>query len=83
VPQLAGRRRPGPQRRHPRPPRRGGENEAVIPLSKLERMLGHGGGMRTLTAAVEKLADRPVQIDVDSQTIARAVQLGQRKLARR
>ncbi|MDQ1028128.1 prefoldin subunit 5 [Streptomyces umbrinus] len=61
----------------------GGEHEAVIPLSKLERMLGSGGGMRRLAAAVEALAERPVQIDVDSQTIARAVQLGQRKLARR
>ncbi|MFK0023622.1 hypothetical protein [Streptomyces sp. NPDC090798] len=61
----------------------GGEHEAVIPLSRLERMLGSGGGLRRLAAAVEALADRPVQIDVDSQTIARAVQLGQRKLARR
>ncbi|MEU9788869.1 hypothetical protein AB0H92_49385 [Streptomyces phaeochromogenes] len=61
----------------------GGEHEAVIPLSRLERMLGSGGGMRRLAAAVEALAERPVQIDVDSQTIARAVQLGQRKLARR
>ncbi|GHD60577.1 hypothetical protein GCM10010317_053120 [Streptomyces mirabilis] len=61
----------------------GGEPEAVIPLSRLERMLGSGGGLRRLAAAVEALADRPVQIDVDSQTIARAVQLGQRKLARR
>ncbi|MFJ1605571.1 hypothetical protein ACIOHS_19695 [Streptomyces sp. NPDC088253] len=61
----------------------GGEPEAVIPLSPLERMLGSGGGLRRLAAAVEALADRPVQIDVDSQTIARAVQLGQRKLARR
>lgn len=61
----------------------GGEHEAVIPLSKLERMLGSGGGTRRLAAAVEALAERPVQIDVDSQTIARAVQLGQRKLARR
>ncbi|MGI5457047.1 hypothetical protein ACQEWB_28580 [Streptomyces sp. CA-249302] len=60
-----------------------GENEAVIPLSKLERMLGHGGGLRTLTAAVEKLADRPVVVQVDSQEIARAVFLGQRQLARR
>ncbi|MER5790087.1 hypothetical protein [Streptomyces sp. NPDC001980] len=60
-----------------------GENEAVIPLSKLERMLGHGGGLRTLTAAVEKLAERPVVVQVDSQEIARAVFLGQRQLARR
>ncbi|MER5539683.1 hypothetical protein [Streptomyces mirabilis] len=60
-----------------------GESEAVIPLSRLERMLGSGGGMRRLAAAVEALAERPVQIDVDSQTIARAVLLGQRKLARR
>jgi len=60
-----------------------GENEAVVPLSKLERMLGHGGGLRTLTAAVEKLADRPVVVQVDSQEIARAVFLGQRQLARR
>jgi hypothetical protein len=60
-----------------------GENEAVIPLSKLERMLGSGGGLRTLTAAVEKLADRPVVVQVDSQEIARAVFLGQRQLARR
>ncbi|MEU1009088.1 hypothetical protein [Streptomyces sp. NPDC005890] len=60
-----------------------GENEAVIPLSKLERMLGHGGGLRTLAAAVERLADRPVVVQVDSQEIARAVFLGQRQLARR
>lgn len=60
-----------------------GEHEAVIPLSKLERMLGQGGGLRTLTAAVEKLADRPVVVQVDSQEIARAVFLGQRQLARR
>lgn len=60
-----------------------GEHEAVIPLSKLERMLGSGGGLRTLTAAVEKLADRPVVVQVDSQQIARAVFLGQRQLARR
>ncbi|MEU6589709.1 hypothetical protein ABZ923_10865 [Streptomyces sp. NPDC046881] len=60
-----------------------GENEAVIPLSKLERMLGHGGGLRTLAAAVERLADRPVVVQVDSQEIARAVFLGQRQLSRR
>ncbi|WP_437071179.1 hypothetical protein [Streptomyces sp. enrichment culture] len=60
-----------------------GESEAVIPLSKLERMLGHGGGLRSLTAAVERLADRPVIIQVDSQQIARAVFLGGRQLARR
>ncbi|GAA5057233.1 hypothetical protein [Streptomyces similanensis] len=60
-----------------------GENEAVIPLSKLEGMVGQGGGLRTLAAAVEKLADRPVVIQVDSQEIARAVFLGQRQLARR
>ncbi|MFE2045045.1 hypothetical protein ACFXAZ_29860 [Streptomyces sp. NPDC059477] len=60
-----------------------GEHEAVLPLSKLERMLGQGGGLRTLTAAVEKLADRPIVIQVDSQEIARAVFLGQRQLARR
>ncbi|WP_306318393.1 MULTISPECIES: hypothetical protein [unclassified Streptomyces] len=64
-----------------------GEDEAVIPLSKLSAMLGHhpGGGaaVERLAAAVEKLADRPVHIQVDSQTIARAVFLGQRQLARR
>ncbi|WP_268934134.1 hypothetical protein [Streptomyces brasiliscabiei] len=60
-----------------------GEHEAVIPLSKLERMLGSGGGLRTLASAVERLADRPVVIQVDSQEIARAVFLGQRQLARR
>ncbi|MEU6087372.1 hypothetical protein ABZ865_11290 [Streptomyces sp. NPDC047085] len=60
-----------------------GESEAVIPLSKLERMLGHGGGLRTLAAAVERLADRPVIVQVDSQEIARAVLLGRRQLARR
>ncbi|MFM9696158.1 hypothetical protein [Streptomyces europaeiscabiei] len=60
-----------------------GEHEAVIPLSKLERMLGSGGGLRTLTSAVERLADRPVVVQVDSQEIARAVFLGQRQLARR
>ncbi|MFE4334266.1 hypothetical protein ACFRQM_34100 [Streptomyces sp. NPDC056831] len=65
----------------------GGEAEAVIPLSKLERMLGHhpGGGaaLHRLAQAVERLAERPVHIEVDSQTIARAVLVGQRKLARR
>ncbi|QFQ97812.1 hypothetical protein F9278_18055 [Streptomyces phaeolivaceus] len=60
-----------------------GEHEAVIPLSKLERMLGSGGGLRTLASAVERLADRPVVLQVDSQEIARAVFLGQRQLARR
>ncbi|MFI9153772.1 hypothetical protein [Streptomyces sp. NPDC053367] len=60
-----------------------GESEAVIPLSKLERMLGHGGGLRALTSAVERLADRPVVVQVDSQEIARAVFLGRRQLARR
>ncbi|MEB8344080.1 hypothetical protein [Streptomyces endophyticus] len=64
-----------------------GEDEAVIPLSKLGAMLGRhpGGGaaVERLAAAVEKLADRPVHIQVDSQTIARAVFLGQRQLARR
>ncbi|MFI6440467.1 hypothetical protein [Streptomyces sp. NPDC050759] len=60
-----------------------GEHEAVIPLSKLERMIGHGGGLRTLAAAVEKLTDRPVVVQVGSQEIARAVFLGQRQLARR
>ncbi|MFC4887607.1 hypothetical protein ACFPK5_20850 [Streptomyces beijiangensis] len=65
----------------------GGEDEAVIPLSKLERMLGQhpGGGaaLHRLAAAVEQLAERPVHVDVDSQTIARAVFNGQRQLARR
>ncbi|MFD7897491.1 hypothetical protein [Streptomyces sp. NPDC059743] len=61
----------------------GGESEAVIPLSELERMLGSGGGMRRLAAAVEQLAERPVVVQVDAQTIARAVFLGQRQLARR
>lgn len=60
-----------------------GEHEAVIPLSKLDRMIGSGGGLRNLTAAVEKLAARPVVVQVDSQEIARAVFLGQRQLARR
>jgi hypothetical protein len=60
-----------------------GEHEAVIPLSKLERMVGSGGGQRRLAAAVEKLADRPIVVQVDSQEIARAVFLGQRQLARR
>lgn len=60
-----------------------GEHEAVIPLSKLERMLGSGSGLRALTSAVERLADRPVVIQVGSQEIARAVFLGQRQLARR
>lgn len=60
-----------------------GEHEAVIPLSKLERMLGSGGGLRALASAVERLADRPVVVQVDSQEIARAVFLGQRQLARR
>ncbi|MFI6057477.1 hypothetical protein [Streptomyces sp. NPDC051286] len=65
----------------------GGEHEAVIPLSKLQRMLGHhpGGGaaLHRLAQAVERLADRPVHVEVDSQTIARAVFAGQRQLARR
>ncbi|MGW7261644.1 hypothetical protein [Streptomyces sp. NPDC054834] len=60
-----------------------GEPEAVIPLSKLERVLGSGGGMHRLAAAVEKLAARPVHVEVDSQVIARAVLVGQRQLARR
>ncbi|NWF26949.1 hypothetical protein HW130_11820 [Streptomyces sp. PKU-EA00015] len=60
-----------------------GESEAVIPLSRLDGMLGSGGGMRRLAAAVERLADRPVHVQVDSQTIARAVLIGQRQLARR
>lgn len=65
----------------------GGEAEAVIPLSRLEQMLGRnaGGGaaLHRLAEAVERLAERPVHVDVDSQTIARAVLVGQRKLARR
>ncbi|MEV8307137.1 hypothetical protein AB0P36_07145 [Streptomyces flavidovirens] len=64
-----------------------GESEAVIPLSKLERMLGSGAGNRAqmarLAAAVERLADRPVHVQVDGQTIARAVLAGHRQLARR
>ncbi|MEU6573303.1 hypothetical protein [Streptomyces sp. NPDC046805] len=60
-----------------------GEPEAVIPLSKLDRVLGPGGGIGRLTAAVERLAERPVVVQVDAQTIARAVFLGQRQLARR
>lgn len=60
-----------------------GENEAVLPLSKLQGMMGHGGGLRALTSAVEQLAGRPVVIQVDGQEIARAVTLGQRQLARR
>ncbi|MYW68761.1 hypothetical protein GTY65_32485 [Streptomyces sp. SID8379] len=65
----------------------GGENEAVIPLSKLSRMMGgHPGNAATLArlaAAVEAMAARPVHVAVDSQVIARAVQVGQRQLARR
>ncbi|WP_327354623.1 hypothetical protein [Streptomyces sp. NBC_01304] len=66
----------------------GGEDEAVIPLSRLERMLSKGGGsqaatLRRLAEAMERLAERPVHVDVDSQTIARAVFAGQRALARR
>ncbi|WP_409239722.1 hypothetical protein [Streptomyces sp. PA5.6] len=64
-----------------------GESEAVIPLSRLERMISNGGGnavaLRRLAEAMERLADRPVHVDVDSQTIARAVFAGQRALARR
>ncbi|MCX5559988.1 hypothetical protein [Streptomyces sp. NBC_00038] len=60
-----------------------GEHEAVIPLNKLERMMGSGSGTHRLAAAVEALAARPVVVQVDSQEIARAVFLGQRQLARR
>ncbi|MEU3464139.1 hypothetical protein ABZ721_29810 [Streptomyces sp. NPDC006733] len=65
-----------------------GEAEAVIPLSKLERVLGQGSpagaaAMHRLAQAVERLAERPVEVKVDSQTIARAVLVGQRQLARR
>ncbi|MEU7280434.1 hypothetical protein AB0A69_16845 [Streptomyces sp. NPDC045431] len=63
-----------------------GEHEAVIPLSKLERMIGPGGGraqIARLAEAVERLADRPVHVQVDGQTIARAVIAGHRQLARR
>ncbi|WP_098016914.1 hypothetical protein [Streptomyces sp. b62] len=63
-----------------------GESEAVIPLSKLDRMMSPGAGraqIARLAAAVERLAERPVHVQVDSQTIARAVLVGQRQLARR
>ncbi|MBB5940077.1 hypothetical protein [Streptomyces zagrosensis] len=65
-----------------------GEAEAVLPLSKLERMFGQGGpasgaALHRLVQAVERLAERPVHVQVDSQTIARAVLVGQRQLARR
>ncbi|MFD9906374.1 hypothetical protein [Streptomyces sp. NPDC059063] len=64
-----------------------GESEAVIPLGRLERMLGERpagtAALHRLAAAIERLADRPVHVDVDAQTIARAVFAGQRKLARR
>ncbi|WP_336319448.1 hypothetical protein [Streptomyces lavendofoliae] len=63
-----------------------GEHEAVIPLSKLERMIGPGGSraqIARLAEAVERLADRPVHVQVDGQTIARAVIAGRRQLARR
>ncbi|MFE7456016.1 hypothetical protein ACIOD0_16730 [Kitasatospora albolonga] len=63
-----------------------GESEAVIPLSKLDRMMSPGAGRAQtarLAAAVERLAERPVHVQVDSQTIARAVLAGQRQLARR
>lgn len=63
-----------------------GEHEAVIPLSKLERMIGPGGGRAQivrLAEAVERLAERPVHVQVDGQTIARAVIAGHRQLARR
>ncbi|MGK5639713.1 hypothetical protein ACSNOK_15580 [Streptomyces sp. URMC 126] len=64
-----------------------GESEAVIPLSRLERMIGGAPGgsaaLHRLTQAVERLAERPVHVQVDSQTIARAVLVGQRQLARR
>ncbi|MEV5606817.1 hypothetical protein [Streptomyces sp. NPDC052225] len=65
----------------------GGENEAVIPLSKLSRMIGHHPGnaatLARLAAALEAMSARPVHVAVDSQVIARAVQVGQRQLARR
>ncbi len=63
-----------------------GESEAVIPLSKLDRMIGSGGNraqIARLAEAVEKLAERPVHVQVDGQTIARAVIAGRRQLARR
>ncbi|MFF8830646.1 hypothetical protein [Streptomyces sp. NPDC015131] len=63
-----------------------GEHEAVIPLSKLERMIGPGAGraqIARLAEAVERLAERPVHVQVDGQTIARAVIAGRRQLARR
>ncbi|WP_052411581.1 hypothetical protein [Streptomyces sp. NRRL S-118] len=63
-----------------------GEHEAVIPLSKLERMIGPGGSraqIARLAEAVERLAERPVHVQVDGQTIARAVIAGHRQLARR
>ncbi|MFF3767232.1 hypothetical protein ACFYYR_24500 [Streptomyces sp. NPDC001922] len=64
-----------------------GEAEAVIPLSKLERMFsrhqGGGAALQRLAQAMERLAERPVHVQVDSQTIARAVLVGQRQLARR
>ncbi|MGX1883543.1 hypothetical protein [Streptomyces sp. NPDC055287] len=64
----------------------GGESEAVIPLSRLDRMMSPGAGraqIARLAEAVERLAERPVHVQVDSQTIARAVLVGQRQLARR
>ncbi|MEC4016402.1 hypothetical protein [Streptomyces sp. H27-D2] len=65
-----------------------GEPEAVIPLSKLNRILSQGGApsgaaLHRMAQAMEKLAERPVHVQVDSQTIARAVLVGQRQLARR
>ncbi|MET9511302.1 hypothetical protein ABZX62_23035 [Streptomyces flavidovirens] len=63
-----------------------GESEAVIPLSKLDRMIGSGGNraqIARLAEAVERLAERPVHVQVDGQTIARAVIAGRRQLARR
>ncbi|MEU8889213.1 hypothetical protein [Streptomyces sp. NPDC048442] len=63
-----------------------GESEAVIPLSRLDRMISSGASraqIARLADAVERLAERPVHVQVDSQTIARAVLVGQRQLARR
>lgn len=67
----------------------GGQDEAVIPLSRLDSMLSRRDGgiskakFDDLLDAVRALAAQPVVVAVDGQAIARANRLGERQLARR